>query len=391
MQGKAARVPSSPLLGLRNRQQTARVSHQGGKTAFAPEVCAPAFLTTKVEPIRPTENKVAMQFGINIESSYKRVMACCRRFMKFVGMKFDFVPTKGLSRSQQLGELIEYFEKKIEPLGLSLCVSKKTPQGEEKKVLECVVYREGLELNETIIILYAAPARYLSEGTSALYKRFFKFVSDCTNIPLGINDHGENFYLDMLLNCEDAFDFEEPEEPDADSVVMKYREDGEFWNLFDEIYGLPQETDETLLADMRAYRKDCPNEEVDLLDAMIEGVPIIKDANFYWFEFNPEDDGLPNEYGSTDCDGWASSVFASAILFSEHDGMGEQLLDCVNNEVNAGIMMSGFNIHQWLSPTTKKEDIDEFMRCKDLAASLDKWTCLFYGEASKFDLYGKSK
>lgn len=371
--------------------QTKRVSHKRGAATAAPSVCAPAFLTTPIDVIRPADNNAAERFDINIGKSYKRLMACCKRFLKFVGVEYDFAPTNGLSESQRLGELIEYFEKKLQPLGLSLCMSKKTPQGDEQKVLESVVYRWGKELEDVIVIMYAGPARYLSEKTSMLYKRFFKFVSDSMNIPLGINEHGENFYLQMLMDCEDAFDFEEPEEPDPEGPIAKYRQDGEFWNFFDEVGSLPQERQETLLADMQAYRNECPNEELDLLDAMVWGIPIVNDMNCFWFEFNPEDDGLPDEYGRTDNDGWSSSVFASAILFSENDGVGEQLLDCINNEVNSGIMMSGWNIHQWLSPTMKKADIDEFMRCKDILKPFDEWLSVFYREASKFDLYGKSE
>ena len=124
---------------------------------------------------------------------------------------------------------------------------------------------------------------------------------------------------------------------------------------------------------------------------MMEGIDVIKDANYYWFEFNPDDDGISNEYGFDSADGYASGVFASAILFSEQDGISEQLLDTVNNEANAGIIMTGWNIHQWLSPDIKKADVLEFMRCKDLVASLDKWLRVFYTATEKFDKYGKSE
>lgn len=383
------------MLGHGRGKQTKRVSHHRGAGTAAPFVCAPAFLTATIDVIRPADNNASSRLGINIERSYRLVLACCKRFLKFVGVKFDFTPTNGLSRLQHLGELIDYFEKKIEPMGLSLCISKKTPNGEEQEILECVVYRIGRELEDRILIFYAAPARYLSPLTSALYKRFMKFLSDSMNIPLGIIDNGENFYLEMILNCwDDDYDhymYEEEEEPRKNSTADKYKENGEFWNLFDEINGLPQETADTLLADLQAYLNDCQTDEADVVKVMIDGVPIVKDANCYWFEFNPEDDGLSDAYGRTDNDGWASSVFASAILFSEHDGVEEQLLDCVNNEINAGIMMSGWNIHQWLSPKMKKEDIDDFMRCKDLVADLDKWVYDFYQETSKFDKYEQSE
>lgn len=397
MQGKAVRVSSSPLLGHRRGVQTKRVSRKRGVATAAPSVCAPAFLTTPIDVIRLADNNVASRFGINIEKSYRRVLACCKRFLKFVGVSFDFAPTNGLSRSQELGELIDYFEKKIEPMGLSLCVSKKTAQGDEQGILECIVYRFGRELEERIVIFYASPAKYLSPHTSALYKRFMKFLSDNTNIPLGYSTHGENLYLDMIISCwEDDYDLygeddEEEVEPRTDSTAKKYMEGGEFWNLFDEIDGLPKEPAEMLLADLEDCLKDCPAEEADVVKVMIEGVPIVKDANCYWFEFNPEDDGLPDAYGRDDYDEWASSVFASAILYSEHDGVEKKLLDSINEEINAGTCMSGWNIHQWLSPTTKKEDIDDFMRCKDLVADLDTWVYDFYQETRKFDKYEQSE
>lgn len=389
MQERTGKVSSRPMLGVKRIGQTKRVSNKRGATAVAPSVCAPAFLTSQIDYIKPSNDNASSRFGIDIDRSYRNILACCKRFLKFVGVKFDFIPTDG-SKSYQLGELIEYFENKLDQFGVSLCVTKKTPYGEELEVLECVIYRHGRELDDIIIVLYVSPAMYLSEGTSALYKRFIKFFSDSTNIPLGIKDSGDNFYLEMIAYCYEDYDDDE-DSSNNDNVISKYKECGEFWNLFDEISSLPQESEESILSDLEKYRPECPADEFALLDSMIMGVPIVKDANYYWFEFNPENDGLPDEYGNTDNEGWASSVFASAILYSENDGVGEQLIDTVNNDVQSGIMMYGWNIHQWISPKTKKEDIDEFMRCKDLVASLDKWVNVFSQEASKFDKYGKSE
>ena len=167
--------------------------------------------------------------------------------------------------------------------------------------------------------------------------------------------------------------------------------DGEFWNLFNELYGLSREKPENLYEALEEYLHECPVNETELVEAMMEGIDIVKDMNCYWFEFNPDDDGIEDEYGNYGSDGYASSVFSSAILYSEHDGISDALLDSVNNEVNAGIMMTGWNIHQWLSPKMKKSDILEFMRCKDLCSSFDKWIRTFYRATEKFDLYGKSK
>ena len=391
---RATRVPQGFVFhpGVRTPSGISRKG-RGAATA-APSLSAPAFLTTKIEPIRPTDKDAAGRFDIKLDKSYANVLACCKRFLKFVGIGFDFEPTAGLTLSQKLGELIEYFEKKIDPLGLSLVISKKDSQGSDVEVLDCVVYRWGRELEDTIVILYCAPARYMSPAGGQMYKRFMKFVTDSTNIPLGIPEHSENFYLDCIMNMYDEEDFYDDEESggkEENHVLEKYKQDGEFWNLFDEINGLPKEKPEQLYKALEEYRQQCPNDELEIVEAMMQGIDIVKDANCYWFEFNPDDDGISNEYGYDSSDGYASSVFASAILFSEHDGISEELLDNVNNEVNAGIMMTGWNIHQWLSPKMKKADVLDFIRCKDLCASLDEWLRVFYRATEKFDLYGKSE
>ena len=181
------------------------------------------------------------------------------------------------------------------------------------------------------------------------------------------------------------------EDDEEDPVLKKYKVDGEFWNLFEEINGLSRENPEGLYEALEEYLHECPANETELVEAMVEGINIVKDMNCYWFEFNPDDDGIEDEYGNFGSDGYASSVFASAILYSEHDRISDALFDCVNNEVNSGIIMTGWNIHQWLSPKMKKADILEFMRCKDLCASFDKWLRTFDRATEKFDLYGKSK
>lgn len=391
---RATRVPQGFVFHPGVRPQ-AGISRKGrGAATAAPSLSAPAFLTTKIEPIRPTDKDVAGRFDIKLDKSYANALACCKRFLKFVGIEFDYEPNAGLTLSQRLGELIKYFEKKIDPLGLSLVISKKDSQGSDVEVLDCVVYRWGRELEDTIVILYCAPAIYMSPAGSQMYKRFMKFVTDSTNIPLGIPEHSENIYLDFIMNKYDEEDFYDDEESggkEENHVLEKYKQDGEFWNLFDEINGQPKEKPEQLYKALEEYRQQCPNDELEIVESMMQGIDIVKDANCYWFEFNPDDDGISNEYGYDSSDGYASSVFASAILFSEHDGISEELLDYVNNEVNAGIMMTGWNIHQWLSPKMKKADVLDFIRCKDLCASLDEWLRTFYRATEKFDMYGKSK
>lgn len=384
------------------RPASVRVSCNGvGATRkVAPSICAPAFLTQKIHDIYKDKASIKQTYGIDIGSSCDHVLKCCKRFARLAKMNFDFAPDKTTSEVQNLGRLIDEFGEAIRQFGLEFFVSKKTPQGEEVGVLECAVYREGVELDNEIVILYVAPARYLSPRSAELFKRFMKFFSDSTHIPLGIINNRENFYIDGILSMYEDYPYcSELTEDDDDypdvakcrNISAAYNEDGDFWNLFDEIGSLPRQDAKVLYQDLDEYRKDCPNNELALIEVMAEGIDIIKDMNAYWFEFNPEDDGLPDDYGNTDGDGWSSSVFASAILYSEHDGIAEKLLLSINGDVNSGVNLSGWNIHQYLSPNVEKSVIDEFMACRDNVGRFSLWLQQFYRETKKFDRYGKSE
>lgn len=391
----ATRILQSPV---RHNKVDAHVriqSKRGAARKTAPSICAPAFLTKPIDAIRPSDETVVSSYGIDVKASYECLIKCCKRFSSVAGLNFKFMPNKDFSKSQNLGLLIDYFEELIKPLGISFCVSKLTPRGENTDLLSFVVYRYGRELEDTIVILYVSPAKYLSPEGSKIFKRFMKFFHDCTNIPLGVNQEGENFYLDSILNMweDDPFyeceDNEDDEYDEHKSIALAYREDGEFWNLFDEIGGMPVETAESLSEDIMAYRKVCPVDELDLIEVLYEGIDIVKDMNYYWYEFNPDDDGFPEGGDGYDDAGWASGVFSSAILYSEQDGIGEELLDSINSEVSSGIMMSGWNIHQYLYPNMKRDVIADFIRCKDKVAEFDSWLCRYSRQVEKFDKYGK--
>ncbi len=396
----AVRIIQSPVRS-NLRPASVRISCKGGATRkVTPTLSHPAFLTQKIDDIRVDEQNTLSNYGIDVPSSYDYILKCCKRFAKLTKMKFDFKPDEGMTKIQNLGKMIDEFSEAIRQFGLEFFISKKTPQGEEVSTLQCAVYREGVEFNETIVIMYVAPARYLTPKSAELFKRFMKFFSQSTNIPLGIIGNRENFYIDSVLRMyEDDPYYSELTEEDEDyqcaverrKISAAYNEDGEFWNLFDEIGTLPEQDARKLYHDLEEYRNDCPDNEFELIESLAEGIDIIKDMNAYWFEFNPEDDGLPDEYGSTDGDGWTSSVFASAILFSENDGIGDMLLESINSDVDAGENISGWNIHQYLSPRLEKKIMDEFMACRDNVGRFDLWLRKYYREAEKFDRYGKSK
>lgn len=398
----ALSITQSPLR-CHIRPASVRVSGKrvGATRKVAPTLCAPAFLTQKIADIRPEEQQGFDFFGIDLDASYDYILKCCKRFARLTGLEFDFNQCKALTKARSLAVLVDKFGEALEnQFGIELYVGKKDGYGEELNILTCAVFRPGRELEEKIVVLYVSPARYLSLRSAKLFMRFMKFFSDSTNIPLGIVDNRENFYLDNLISVyyEDPMyrDISEEDEEyesvsEKQEIASNYREGGDFWNLFDGIKNLPKQDAKKLADDIDEYRKYCPNEELDFMENLLEGIDIVKDLNYYWFEFNPDDDGLPDEYGNSEYDGWSSSVFSSAILFSEQDGICDGLLEYINGEINSGIMMSGWNIHQYLSPDVKKSDIDDFMRCKDIIGKFSNWIAEFYTQSEVFDRYGKSE
>jgi len=369
------------------------VWRKGGKETTSSSPSTSSFLTTSIEPIRISDKDASCCFGIDINESYFQILSCCKRFLRLVGIKFDFNPQSNLSIFQKLGELIDYFSEKIEHLGLKYVVSKKDMFGNDVNVLESIVYRPGTEMDNVVMILYCSPVFYLSPSGSQLYKRYMKFVSDSTCIPFGCSDYGENFYLDCIVNMSDDYlnEYLDENEKRFKNELNKYQKGGEYWKLFNEIDNLPKESVAVLRDDMKSYLQVCPPDEKSLFQVMLNGIDIIKDANINWFNFNPYNDGLPNEHGRYDDDSYSSAVLASAILFSENDGVSDSLLDYVNSDADCGLTFTGWNIHQRLSPKIDKKIVNEFIRCKDLVADLDGWLTDFYVESTKFDLYGKSE
>lgn len=397
----ARKFPQSPVRGhIKATPIGVSCKRAGAKRKTASSICTSTFLTQKIEDIRPNKQDCLSAYGINSGQSYYHILKCCKRFAKLMKMNFNFKTNKTMNNAQNLGNLIEEFSDYISKFGLKFFVSKKNQQGEGGSIMECAVYRSGEELDETIVIMYVSPARYLSPKSAELFKRFIKYFSDSTNIPLGITGNKENFYIDSILSLyEDDPYYSELTEEDEDypeveerrKISASYNEGGAFWNLFDEIKTMPRQKATTLYKDLNEHCNDCPSDEVNVIQAMAEGVDIVKNMDVYWFEFNPEDDGLPDDYGDVYNDGCSSSVFASAILYSENDGMSDMLLESINSDVNAGVNISGWNIHQYLSPTMKQATIDKFIACKDNVREFNLWLQKYCQEIEKFDLYGKSE
>ena len=367
---------------------------KGRRADRSPSLCAPAFLTSRIDVIRPDDTDANI-FGIDVRRSYDKLYRCCKLFTDYEHIPFTFVPVNNTTQLQRLSQLIDYFDGILKHFGLELHTSRLDEYQKETNVLEYTIYRNGYEMECRIIVLHVAPADYLSPEGSRLFKRFMKFYSENTNIALGVVNNYDNFYLDYLLEWYVERDYYDDEESQKEKekyrkVFEGYKEDGKFWNLFDEIESQKGVTDESLQRELEAYLKVCPEDEEELMKAMYDGIPIVKHMNIYSFVFNPDVDGLPDENGYCDDNTWNSSVLCSAILYSDNDGLCDSLLESISSDQYCGVMFYGWNYHLRLTPKTKRKDLRYFIDHKDIISEYASWESDFYNAASKFDNYGKS-
>lgn len=365
--------------------------------AYAP-FRSTAFLRQSILDIGLNEDYLLRCYGIDVGGSYKKMLESFKTFCKVVGLEFGFAPQPFFTKTQTLMSAVDYFCNLIKPLGLELSVSRKCAQGEDLGGLECCVYRYGKELENNVVVLYACPARYLTPKGAELYKRFMKFVSQSMHIPLGVNNSGALFYIETMVQVYDDEFLSNPSSDDEEyrdeaermrTMLEAYRENGEFFSLLEEIHLLARQDVTTLQNDMEEYSRCCPENEAGLIECLMGGLDIVRDMDVEKFDFSPDDNGFPNDWGYDADSEWSSIVSFSSILYSQYDGMTDAVIGFLNDDVEAGANISGWNIHLRLSPVMDSRDITEFMRCKDLVWRFSSWLGSFYENTEKFDRYGK--
>ena len=386
IRGTVNTIPQCPVFNHRERRASMVQSKRAGATAVAPSLCTSAFLTQKIQPITSDESKVAL-YGFNVTETHKWIAGCCRRFLETIGMKYDYKCNTRHTKPIMLLDIIEYFEKKIEPLGLSLSIRKEEEEN-DNEVLKCVVYRYGSEMELSIPVFYCCPAEYLSPEGADLYKHFIKYVSDRTRIDIGVKEYTDNYYLGMLSDIYQDTCCQEEDDVQF-GMVKHYCNNGKFRPLLDEIDALPVYEGKYFKTLLEEYRHKCPSEENDLVECMIDGIDVVKDLNRHWFDFDPDNDGMPNANGYVEDGNSSSGVMASAILYSENDGLCDEMLDMINGDADSGLNITTWNICQYLTPKLKKSQIKEFVRCKDLVRDFKEWLDKFYNASGKFDRYGE--
>ena len=328
-------------------------------------------------------------YGINAVGCYKRLLEGCSRFLSYYGIKVEFVPPLGGSYSDKLTALTNYFDEQVQKLGYEFTAVSQSQYNTEKSDLDFIVFRWGKELEDKVVTLYCCPALYMSEEGGRWYKQFMKYASDSMAVTLGHNT--DNYHLDMTL---EMYIEEYEADPDEEMYVgtgtraniAKEYKSGSFKKLFTEIEAMPRMSPQQMIDGLEEYRRKCPLDELDLIECMIEGVPLLARANVFAFDFNPDNSGILSDESE---ESYFSGPLATSFLYSRRDGVGDAMIDNINSDVNSGSIGYTWSRFLCISNDLKAEYVKEFEADRDFLPRFDEWLYLFDKESKVFDKYDK--
>lgn len=341
------------------------------------------FLNMEVEELG--NDITLLSYGIDCSGCYDGLLEGISRFFSYYGKSVDFVPAQGDSYSENLASLINYIMEKSSEMEYKFTAMSYDPNDEIYSKINFVVYAEDYALENEVVVFYACPAKYMSQKGGELYKRFIQFVSNSMGVPLGANT--DNYHLDMVF---DMYINEMEADPDEEiyvgskengEIAKEYRE-GSFNKYFDDIRTMPRVTGTSLLNDLKEYKECCPKDEKELVECMIDGVPLIGKINIHDYDFNPEG------YGDDD-NSWLSSPLTTAILYSRNDGVVDAMISNINDEISSGSICYQWTRWLEIGKDLKEDSFEEFDRDHDLLSRFENWMVRFYELTDKFDKYGK--
>ncbi len=342
------------------------------------------FLNTRIEELGMNDDTLS-GYGISVAGSYETLLDGSSRFLSHFGRQVSEQATQGATYCEKLSSLTSYIEEEVKRLGFDFTTTKE----DNGDGLDFVVYIWGRELEDTVVTFYVAPALYLSEKTSHWFKQFMKFTSDSMAVTMGENS--DNYHLDCTLEMALEETEADPDEEmyigsSRNAAIAREYKNGRFKKMFKEIDAMPKMTQEQLVKGLSEYRSQCPNDELDLLDLMIEGVPLMARANIYKFDFNPDYTGFDDD---EDNETWLSCSLATCILFSRNDGIGESMIENINSEVGSGIVGYSWNRAICLDSHINEEKIEDFVADQYFIPVFNDWLARFNEETEKFDKYDK--
>lgn len=325
-----------------------------------------AFLNTKIIDIPVTETDI---FIVDLNKSYDVFVKGLKKFYKMMHRKL--VLPKQDKASVMLGELIEWVQIDLQNVGLYLSVWRVYDDEE----LNFTVFKNVHVLEDTLFTFYLSPADTLNKELSCLYKRFIKYAGDClgTNIVI---DGSSNYYLDMIVNM--MFD-DIPDDDEGyahEKRLIDVYTNGHIKELYEEINKLVAEPNK-LVKDLEAYRKKAEGKEIDLVELLIDGMDILPYMHMWRYDFNPYNDGFEENEGFMDI---ASSI---AFVYNHNDGLEEMLIDTINNDMNCGIVSTGWNKYVHIDTGFTKEDVDFLVSNDNIQKDFVDWTYKYYNLVTK--------
>ena len=335
----------------------------GIKASPAPErVDTSAFLTQRFESIKLSESPL---MRIKTDGLYEALSASCEAVFRILGGGF---PLECINDVDGLERTLDAMRKWALEKDLDFMVTKNADDE-----VKFVLYREVCCMDLHAFFFYCSPADYLPKETGTLYRRFIHFVALSIGISV-IPDSTDNHYLEMLINCND--DDDENEHTDLYDL---YSKKGKLYGKFKAVNDAPTNG---LKEDLEAHLKVCSAKYIDLVTLMLEGMDIVPCMNVSCYDFNPFYDG----FGS--CDSHIETMSTLAILYSPNDKMDDEMLKCINSDLNCGLMSQGWNRWLIMRPDLTKADFDELLQDEEIPKKFIDWSNRFYVEMEKFDKYG---
>jgi hypothetical protein len=383
--GLNIQIPSSSLFCSQRRNKYDAVGKRGGRrmcnSSSSPSSDPFAFLKQKIEEIRISDEQYLSRYGIDIKGSFEKLKRTYKKFSEYYSFEYEVDYTGCETTADRILKLAESFDAQVESTGFYMSLSKDY----DATALNFVLYYPLSELDWTICIFYCSPADYLSEEGSLIYKKFIKYISCCMGISIGVEDNVENYFLEAIINWYDEGIYSSDDEPDEGKlhIAKMYQRGGRFQKLFQEISNLPRMNEFDINKELENYREKCPHEELELVECMIDGVSIIKKMNVCQYDFTPDVDTENDDY----CDGKVMIPWTTAILYSSHDGLSDDLVDCINTDVQSGLEAVSWMANLILTDETTPTELKEFEANKDLGEKFEKWINGFNKLTEKFDRY----
>ena len=320
-----------------------------------------AFLTEKIDGIRLADSPLGR---LKTEGMYDTLVQSCRRLFDIMGGGFDISGDYTLENLERILGSLRAF---VTDRELDFMVVRNADNE-----VNFVLYNEIYCLGYRAFFFYISPAENMPEETGLLYCRFINFIAACLGISV-TPEHSDNQYLYMLLNAEQ----EEEEDGETEKKLLDiYSGVGKHYHKFEEVSEMSiKGIDVDLMAHYEACDESCKN----LVLLMMEGLELLPFMNINAYGFNPYYDGFSID------DSYVRLDSSLAILYSPDDGMDEMLLDCLNTDMNCGVMTQGWNRWLIMNPDMTKEDIDELMEDDEIPRMFINWSDRFFDEIDKWN------